>query len=77
TLRKLRKSPYFGRIDFVEDGEREAERIYLGIASLLDERDEQFLVYDWRAPVSSLYYDYPPGPAQYETPGGTIAGTME
>lgn len=29
TLRKLRQSPYFGRIDFVEDGEREAERIYL------------------------------------------------
>jgi DNA helicase II / ATP-dependent DNA helicase PcrA len=77
TLKKLRQSPYFGRIDFAEDGEREAERIYLGIASLLDERDEQFLVYDWRAPVSSLYYDYPPGPAQYETPGGTITGTME
>lgn len=77
TLQKLKQSPYFGRIDFVEDGEREAERIYLGIASLLDERDEQFLIYDWRAPVSSLYYDYPPGPAQYETPGGTITGTME
>jgi len=77
TLKKLKQSPYFGRIDFVEDGEQTPERIYLGIASLLDEQDEQFLIYDWRAPVSSLYYDYPPGPAQYETPGGTITGTME
>lgn len=27
--------------------------------------------------MSSLYYDYPPGPVQYETPAGTIAGRME
>ncbi|MCK9905649.1 hypothetical protein MXD63_37380, partial [Frankia sp. Cpl3] len=45
--------------------------------SFLDQNDEHFLVYDWRAPVSSLYYDYPPGQAQYETPGGTISGVME
>jgi DNA helicase-2/ATP-dependent DNA helicase PcrA len=77
TLKRLKQSPYFGRIDFIEDGEKEAERIYLGIASLLDETDENFLVYDWRAPVSSLYYDYLPGPVQYETPGGTVTGTME
>lgn len=61
TLRKLKDSPYFGRIDFKENGERQAERIYLGIASLLDEDEAEFLIYDWRAPISSLYYDYPPG----------------
>lgn len=77
TLTRLRQSPYFGRIDFTEDGEAKADCIYLGIASLLDEKQEDFLVYDWRAPVSSLYYDYPPGAAQYETPSGTIAGTIE
>lgn len=77
TLIRLRQSPYFGRIDFIEDGEKKADEIYLGIASLLDENDEQFLIYDWRAPVASLYYDYPPGPAEYETPSGTITGSME
>ncbi|MFT9849486.1 RNA polymerase recycling motor HelD [Aneurinibacillus sp. REN35] len=77
TLTRLRQSPYFGRIDFKEDGEAKADCIYLGIASLLDEKQEDFLVYDWRAPVSSLYYDYPPGAAQYETPSGTIAGIIE
>jgi DNA helicase-2/ATP-dependent DNA helicase PcrA len=77
ALKRLRQSPYFGRIDFVEEGEREAERIYLGTSSLLDRDGLQFLVYDWRAPISSLYYDYGPGPAQYDTPGGTLRGTME
>ncbi|USG64343.1 UvrD-helicase domain-containing protein [Brevibacillus ruminantium] len=77
TLIRLQKSPYFGRIDFREAGERGAEQIYLGIGSFLDEKEEEFLVYDWRAPVSSLYYDYSPGPAEYETPAGLIQGTME
>ena len=43
---------------------------------LLDEKMETFLVYDWRAPISSLYYDGAPGPAQYETPSGTVKGEM-
>jgi DNA helicase-2/ATP-dependent DNA helicase PcrA len=76
TLAQLKKSPYFGRVDFKEDGEQ-PEQIYLGIASMLDEDETNFLVYDWRAPVSSLYYDYSPGPAQYETPGGMVSGEME
>lgn len=74
-MKRLKQSPYFGRIDFAEEGEPE-ESIYLGIASLLEEGDETFLVYDWRAPISNLYYDSVPGPASYETPSGTIAGTM-
>lgn len=77
TLQRLKLSPYFGRIDLLEDGEVSSEEIYLGIASLLDDQDEQFLVYDWRAPVASLYYDYSPGSVEYETPSGTISGKME
>ncbi|MGZ9583506.1 RNA polymerase recycling motor HelD [Paenibacillus marinisediminis] len=77
TLTRLKQSPYFGRIDFVEEGESSTEQVYLGIASLLDADGMSFLIYDWRAPVSSLYYDYPPGQAQYETPNGTIHGEME
>ncbi len=76
TLKRLQSSPYFGRIDFIEDGEEE-ERIYLGVGSFYDEETEQFLVYDWRAPISSLYYDYGIGPAQYEAPGGMITGEMK
>lgn len=74
-LKRLQQSPYFGRIDFAEQGEQ-GEAIYLGIASLLEEDDETFLIYDWRAPISNLYYDSVPGPASYETPSGTIEGEM-
>lgn len=77
TLEKLRENPYFGRIDFLETGEREIDRVYIGIASLRDAYDDEFLVYDWRAPISSLYYDYSPGSAQYDTPSGIIKGEIE
>lgn len=43
----------------------------------MDENEETFLIYDWRAPISSIYYDYSPGPAQYETVEGKIQGEME
>ncbi|WLD91627.1 RNA polymerase recycling motor HelD [Alkalihalobacillus sp. AL-G] len=77
NLNRLKYSPYFGRIDFKEDQHSKSEPIYLGITSLMDEKEEDFLIYDWRAPISSLYYDYSPGLAKYETPGGTISGKME
>ncbi|MDR6122887.1 DNA helicase-2/ATP-dependent DNA helicase PcrA [Bacillus sp. SLBN-46] len=75
-LAKLKYSPYFGRIDFFEKGEKSADQVYLGIASLMDQHDENFIIYDWRAPISSLYYDYASGPAEYKTPEGDIKGEM-
>ncbi|MFC0559747.1 RNA polymerase recycling motor HelD [Halalkalibacter alkalisediminis] len=77
NLHKLKYSPYFGRIDFLEEGEEDSEAIYIGIASFVDKEGINFYVYDWRAPISSLYYDYGPGPGSYETPSGTISGEVE
>ncbi|MET3698234.1 DNA helicase-2/ATP-dependent DNA helicase PcrA [Bacillus oleivorans] len=78
TLLRLKDSPYFGRIDFHEKGESDSQSIYIGVASLLDRNSENFLIYDWRAPISSLYYDYGLGPAAYDTPGdGQIQGEIE
>lgn len=77
TLKKLKSSPYFGRIDFVENEEEALDQVYLGIASLRDHNDEGYLIYDWRAPIASLYYDYPPGPAVVETPIGSISGELK
>nr|WP_246014098.1 RNA polymerase recycling motor HelD [Paenibacillus rhizophilus] len=73
--KKLVVSPYFGRIDFTETPDGESERIYLGIGSLMED-DGTFLIYDWRAPISSLYYDGAPGPTSFETPAGTVSGEM-
>ncbi len=75
VLQKLKDSPYFGRIDFDEEGEG-TEAIYIGIASFMDKQNEEFYIYDWRAPISSVYYDYSPGPASYQTPGGKIDGEL-
>ncbi|MDM5337079.1 RNA polymerase recycling motor HelD [Fictibacillus enclensis] len=77
SLVRLSDSPYFGRIDFKEKSDSDSQPIYLGIASFYDEEKDQFLVYDWRAPISSLYYDYSLGKAEYEAPGGVISGEME
>ncbi|WP_338027740.1 hypothetical protein [Cohnella thermotolerans] len=52
------------------------EQVYIGVSSFVDEDAMNFLVYDWRTPIASLYYDYPPGAAAYETPGGRVTGTM-
>ncbi|WP_042455689.1 RNA polymerase recycling motor HelD [Neobacillus dielmonensis] len=77
TLERLKYSPYFGRIDFLEAGEKSPDQIYLGISSLMDEQEQDFLIYDWRAPISSIYYDFSPGLASYQTPEGLIEGEME
>ncbi|MDV2888314.1 helicase, partial [Alkalihalophilus pseudofirmus] len=56
TLRRMQDAPYFGRIDFIEEGNSTREQVYIGISSLTDESGEHFLIYDWRAPISSVYY---------------------
>ncbi|MCM2604773.1 UvrD-helicase domain-containing protein [Rossellomorea marisflavi] len=76
TLERMKKIPYFGRIDFTEDGNESEEKVYIGVSSLTDETGENFLIYDWRAPISSVYYDDQPGPAAYDTPGGVIKGEL-
>lgn len=77
TLRRMQGVPYFGRIDFKEEGSPTEEQVYIGISTLTDESGDHFLIYDWRAPISSVYYDYQPGPANYATPGGVIQGQLE
>ncbi len=77
VLRKMHEIPYFGRIDFTEEECPDSERIYIGVSSLTDVSGENFVVYDWRAPVSSVYYDYAPGPAEYDTPGGIVSGVLD
>jgi DNA helicase-2/ATP-dependent DNA helicase PcrA len=71
-LFKLRESPYFGRIDFLTNNERSP--VYIGIYSFSDERAN--LIYDWRAPISSMFYDFELGDAWYKTPSGTINGQV-
>lgn len=69
TLRRLEKKPFFARIDFQEKESDHPETIYIGLASFSD-RPDHFLVYDWRAPISSIYYEGKLGKVSYDTPVG-------
>lgn len=72
TLKKLEKNAYFARLDFHEHGEPKTETIYIGLSSFSDSPDH-FLIYDWRAPISSIYYDGGLGNVTYQTPDGPQA----
>lgn len=75
-FKKMQDSPFFGRVDFRYDGDEEAETFYIGIGNLSESAGSLPLVYDWRAPVSGLFYDYDKGTASYEAPSGIFEGEV-
>ncbi|WP_317637637.1 RNA polymerase recycling motor HelD [Lactobacillus xylocopicola] len=74
TVKKLVQKPYFARVDF-QEGSAEPETIYIGLGSFADQNDH-FLIYDWRAPISSIYYDGKLGQVSYMSPEGEITIEM-
>lgn len=75
-LERLLRTPYFGRVDFQRADESEATSHYIGIHDFSDPRTQEILVHDWRAPVSSLYYDFESGEAFFEAPTSVVHGTI-
>ncbi len=75
-LRKMQDSPYFGCVDFIYDGDEFPEKHYIGIGNFSERDGGVPLVFDWRAPVSGLFYDFEKGPASYEAPRGNIDGEV-
>ncbi|OAA94515.1 helicase IV [Clostridium coskatii] len=73
--KKILLSPYFGRMDFLERGDEKTQKCYIGSFNLINDNFD-FLVYDWRAPISSMYYDYEIGKANYICPEGKIHGEI-
>ena len=71
-LFKIQNNPYFGAITFKEG--TSTQKIYIGITHVED--DDKYYVHDWRAPVSSLFYDYGVGKASYDSPSGKIDGEI-
>ena len=74
TVQKLEQRPYFARVDFKENKEK-PETIYIGLGSFAD-KNNHFLIYDWRAPISSIYYDGKIGKVSYMSPEGEITVDM-
>ena len=73
-LLKIKDKPYFASIVF-EDEEKEIFNIYLSLTYLKDKHDNNIL-YDWRSPICSLFYDYETGPCSYIAPLGEIKGNL-
>lgn len=68
-------SPYFSRIDFKPLNDSEIMKIYIGKYSFWDVKSS-YQVFDWRAPVASMYYEFEQGDAWYEAPSGKIEGNI-
>lgn len=75
-LEKMIDSPFFGRVDFCYEGEEEPEQFYIGIGNFSEKTGHVPLIYDWRAPVSGLFYDYDKGAACYTAPAGVLHGEI-
>ena len=76
-LAKIVDIPYFGRIDFQEKSEnRPIIPVYIGIHTFHDSESRTTVIYDWRAPISSMFYDYELGEASYQSPSGEIKGVI-
>lgn len=82
NLEEAQQKPYFARIDFTEsdagrpDGKAEKEELYIGKMCLINEEDMKPVIIDWRAPVSSLYYEERLGAAHYLCPKGDVQGEL-
>ena len=74
TLTRSIPVPYFGRIDFSQSPSSPGQKIYIGRAGISSGYEN--LVTDWRAPISSLYYDSEIGPVSYDSPSGIIDGFL-
>ncbi|MBB6637009.1 HelD family protein [Cohnella thailandensis] len=72
------REPYFGRLDFQEEGHSEAQPLYIGKSGVGDEETQKPLVIDWRAPISSLFYSFTGGDPSvtYDSPDGIVNGRV-
>ena len=67
-----KENPYFARIDFQGNNK---EIYYIGKYGVSD-YDNNIITIDWRAPISTLYYDSNIGKCEYDSPSGKIKGEL-
>lgn len=74
VLKKASLNPYFARIDFKAITDSDFKEIYIGRNGI--SKDGKVLITDWRAPISSLYYDSSTGKTSYKSPTGDVLGEV-
>ena len=75
-LFRLKDTAFFGRIDFLENNNPIVNNIYIGVHNFQDTESNKNIVFDWRAPISSLFYDFELGEALYEIKDKTVEGNI-
>ncbi|MDA2005304.1 AAA family ATPase [Bacillus thuringiensis] len=72
------QEPYFGRLDFQEDGKEDVMPIYIGKVGVSHKDTMKPIVIDWRAPVASMFYSFTGGEelAFYQSPDGLVEGDV-
>lgn len=75
-LKQLRHKLYFGRVDFIEKGTSEKESIYVGYGHLVDEKCFDHMIYDWRSPIATLFYNPQIGLNHFKAPLGIVEGEV-
>lgn len=73
SIDKAKRNPYFARIDF--KNKNHFDKCYIGKKGVSD-YDNNVITVDWRAPISSLYYDSNIGECEYIAPEGIIKGEL-
>ncbi len=76
NLYKIEHNPYFGSITFKED-DNKPQNIYIGMTHLRNRDSLDNIIFDWRSPICSLFYDYEVGLCEYEAPIGVIKGELK
>ena len=74
--KKLRLAPYFGKVVFKPHNSSKEKTVYIGLRTLQQPNSFEILVCDWRAPISSLFYNDFDGEAYFEAPRGRISGEL-
>ena len=74
-LNQIKNKPYFASIVF-KDEYNKIWNIYISLTYLKDDNFNNIL-YDWRSPICSLFYDYEVGPCSYIAPGGEYKGELK
>ena len=75
-LCKTLKNPYFGKINFIYDEDKSELPVYIGLSGYRSDDESLPWIYDWRAPISSMYYEYEKGKASYNAPDGEFTGEI-
>lgn len=74
-LCQIKNKPYFASIVFKDD-QGKLFNIYISLTYLKDDKLNNIL-YDWRSPICSLFYDFETGPCAYKAPGGIYKGELK